>query len=179
MKGFERFVNWFNNRLLRIVSGVFVGIAGVALLSVVLVIISYITLRRLTEFRIYFVEEWSAYAVVLIVYFSITYALMTDAHVAVDVVVRRLPRMMRQISQLLTGLLGMIVVGYLTERSWAFFWIQWESKATSVSLMHTPMWIPTLFVPLGLCLFGLGMLGYNLQKTVELVNDIKAKRNHC
>ena len=177
MRRFEAFVTWFNGRLVTIWSHIYIVIAAIILPSIVLVMAPYVLLRKFTEVKIYFVEEWSAFLVALLVYFSITYALMMKAHIVVDIAVRHLSEGTRLVLELLTGLISTILVGFLLMLSISFFLYNWEENILSMSVTHSPMWIPTLFVPMGLALFVLGILGYSLQKVVELVHYVIDKKN--
>lgn len=167
---FERFVDWFNSKFIATWNRIYIGLAILALTWVVIVVTAYIILRKLTELRIYFVEEWSAFLLVLICYFSITHTLRMRGHIIVDMAVRYLSNMTRCILELITSLISLLLVVYFIQRGISFFWYNLDSHIVSESLVHTPMWIPALFVPVGLVLFALAILGYSLQKVVEIVH---------
>ena len=175
MERFESFVNWYNEKLVGIWTRIFKNLAELALIIIVLMITVYIVLRKFTEIRIYFVEEWSAFLVVLIAYFSIAYTLRMKGHIVVDILVRHFSEMTRRVLELLTGLIAVAVASYLVQRSIAFFLYNWESGIVTQNVNPSPFWIPTLFVPLGLILFTLGLLGYTMQRLVELIHFTQEK----
>ena len=175
MERFESFVGWYNDKLVGIWTLTFKNIAELALVFTVLMITVYVILRRFTEIRIYFVEEWSAFLVVLIAYFSITYALRHGSHIIVEMVVRRFSHKTRRILEFIMGLISVVVVSYLLLLSIKFFIYNWESGVMTQNVNPTPMWIPSLFVPFGLTLFALALLGYTMQRLVELVHIARGK----
>ncbi|MFC1955866.1 TRAP transporter small permease [Chloroflexota bacterium] len=175
MEKFEDFVKWLNEKLDRIASNILVGIAAVVLPIMVLVITIYVILRKFTEVRIYFVEEWTAFLIVLLVYFALGYTFRTKGHVTVDMVVRHLSETKRLVLELISGIVGMILISYFLQRSLSYVIYNLQSSVTSAGSTHTPMWIPSLFVPLGLTAFGLGLLGYSLQKSIEVMKHLRKR----
>jgi len=174
-KFYQRLVKWFNDRLVPDLARSFAWVAGGALIGSVGLITVYIVLRKLALYKVYFVEEWSAYLLVLITYFSLGYTLIKRKHISIDVVVSRLHELPRRVLRVVGGLSGLGVMIYCLKLSISFFIYNLESGVVSLSMIHTPMWIPTLFVPVGLVIFILAILRYSLQNLIELVDYLARK----
>ncbi|MBI2868409.1 MAG: TRAP transporter small permease [Chloroflexi bacterium] len=175
MRRFTVFANWFNDRVVGMLGRLLAVISLALLAAMVLIITVYVVLRKFTEIRIYFVEEWTGFFVVMITYFAATYALTTRGHIIVETVVQHFPPKARRLLELVVGVVGTFIISFMLQRSLSFFLYQIENNIRSWSVMRTPMWIPTIFVPIGLTVFLLGMIGFVMQKVVEVTNPAGEK----
>jgi len=121
----------------------------------------------------YFVEEWSSFGFVLMTFFCAGYVMRKNEFIRMENLVRRLSVTKRKVLELVLGLTAMFVISYFIQRSFSLFLMYWKSGAVSMFATKTPLWIPSMFIPLGLALFDLVMFGYWLQVLVDLVQSIK------
>lgn len=147
------------------VSGIAIAPCAVALAVWVFVFVIYVVGRHFFNMVWLFVEEYTGYWVVFLGYFGLAYALKTGAHIRSDIVTSRLPKKVSNILSIVTGLLALPLVGYLTWRSIGWLAYGIEHGAHAVSTLHTLLWPFYLFVPIGLSLFALVLL-------LKLVRDV-------
>ncbi|MBI2869310.1 MAG: TRAP transporter small permease [Chloroflexi bacterium] len=176
MRRFESFVSWYNDRLIRWITDVLAGTASIALVAVTLMISSYIIIREMTPLKIYFVEEWTEMLTVLIGYFAFAYALRMKRHIIVDMLVRHFPEATRRVLELSTGILGLIAIAFTLQRAISFLQYNWVRHIVYQGVIRTPMWIPSLFIVIGLTVFVLAILGYNMQKIIEFTAFARKKK---
>ena len=119
-----------------------------------------------------FVEEITEFWLVAIGYLSFSYALLKGRHVITDFIVIRLPPTARRILKILTSLLSVLAVSYMTWRAIEWFEKGWERKTVTSSLLQTPFWPFYLIVVIGLFTF---LLGLSLELPLDIVNLIKHK----
>ncbi len=110
--------------------------------------------------------EVSGYALVAIVFLGLAYTLHTERHIKIDLVTRLLPPKLKQILNIFVLILSVVFVIWLTYATWVPVKVNYIQQHTSITSLHTPMWIPYLFVPIGI-----GMLAFGL--AMELINKIR------
>jgi TRAP-type C4-dicarboxylate transport system permease small subunit len=146
-----------------------VSIAAASVVCIGLLVTANTILRYLFDRPWWFVEEYSGYSIVLITFFGLGYAVRKRVHITIDVVVDRLsPRYRTKLAVVTTTAslaVSIIMVKYAL--SLAMGSLQHETRASTVML--TPLWIPQLFVVVGLLVFVLDIAFY-------LVGQIKEAR---
>jgi len=150
-------------------SGIAIAPCVVALVVWVFVFVVYVIGRHFFGMVWLFVEEYTGYWVVFLGYFSLAYALKSGAHIKSDIVTSRLPKRVTSILEIITGLLAIPLVGYLTWRSIGWLAYGVEHEAHAVSSLHTLLWPVYLFVPIGLALFALVLLLKLVRTVIALV----------
>jgi TRAP-type mannitol/chloroaromatic compound transport system permease small subunit len=102
--------------------------------------------------------EWHLYAVAFM--FGLAYAVVTDAHVRVDLISSRLSPAARawiEIAGILVLLLPFIVIVIIY--GWEFFWSSWVRHERSLAPMGLPYrWAIKAVIPLSFILLGLAAL---------------------
>ncbi|MFC1904890.1 TRAP transporter small permease subunit [Chloroflexota bacterium] len=162
--------------ILSVSAGVVAGVATVlmALMITVDIIVRELLVAGYIGFKWPFVvDEWTGYLVVLIGFFALAYTFRAEGHINVDLVVRRLSARARCELAALTSFLSLIVAGYLT-----YLGVLWVKRAVEQNIgsnyiSHTPMWIPSLFVPIGLAIFCLAILLYTVRKVLEAIRSME------
>lgn len=126
------------------------SIAGASLLIVMLMISLNVCLRYFFNKPILVTYEYSTYLFIAIVYFGFAYTTRREAHISVDMVVKRLPKRARNGLEVLTSL---VALGLMS----VYLWFAWDIFRTSVakgyramSVTQTPEWIPQSILVVGL-----------------------------
>lgn len=162
----------------KIINAISIGLvspAVVALVGWVLVMVVCITFRGLFTIDWMFMEEYTGYFLVLVGSFSLLYTLRSEGHISVDVVTRLLPKTARDILHIVSGLLGLVIVGYLTQKGWVWFEYAWENEIVSQFPSSTWQWPVFLLVPLGFASLGLGLLLHVCQGVLRLISGKNTK----
>jgi TRAP-type C4-dicarboxylate transport system permease small subunit len=111
--------------------------------------------------------ETSGYALVAITFLGLAYAQKMGRNIRVEFIIKRLsPRSSEQLHITTLGLFSLFAIWftYYTSGPVAY---NYSHQTISPTVMHTPMWIPYLFVPLGAFILTLELI-------VELINKIRS-----
>jgi len=162
-------------KILQIISSRAVLACVLITLAWVFVFAAYI-ISRFFNLGWLFVEEFTGYWLVLIAYVPLAYALMTDAHIRVEIVSSRLPEKARSILEVCTDTLALIIVAYLLGRSieWLLHGIEYGTRASTAS--NIPLWPIYLLIPIGLTLFSL-MLVVRISRSVTGLMRAKGRES--
>lgn len=130
-------------------------IAGFSLLAMTLMVTMDVTLRYVFNAPTKWANEFSAYLAVLVIFLGISYVLRENAHIRVDVVVRKLPRRAQDWIRVITSviLLGYIII--LFHLTWDVLVMNFAINKSSFTAMDVPVWPIQAFIPLGLAIMGL------------------------
>lgn len=146
------------DRIIRPISAVGAGVSAILIIAASLLIVAYIINRQFIGQVWLFVEEWVGLALVPIAYLAIAYTLRCGAHINVDIVMVKLSPLKRNIVDVLVSLMGLVVLGYMTERSISWFVYVWKSHILSTGPMRTPVWGFSLTMVLGMVMISLEMI---------------------
>jgi TRAP-type C4-dicarboxylate transport system permease small subunit len=148
----------------------FGGGFGAALIVGISVIITVNSFSRYVLGQpLLFVDEYSQYMLVALVYLGMGFTLRAGKHVSADLFIRKLPTRKQEVLNLLTSSFGCIVIWLMFWHSWKAFISVYNDKVVSLTPLETPLWIPHLAVSVGLTLFLLDMfaeLGHGLKRLV-------------
>jgi TRAP-type C4-dicarboxylate transport system permease small subunit len=143
-------------------------------LFMILLVSVYIILREFNVI-ILFVEEWSGYLVVLMGYLSLTYAFKQDAHIQVDIVLKKIPTKAKPILDVVTSFITLALVVWISLQSSLFAVEAMKTGQTSLYVTHTPLWIPRMFVPVGFSLFSVALALATIRKLEALIKSYRIK----
>lgn len=144
-------------------------LTGLAFMITLDIILRELRAAGIIGFNWQFVAEWSTYMVMLVVFWALAYTLRTDGHITVSLLVQRFPHRARNVLALLTATVSEVVLVYMLYRG-----IQWMELSidrnirSSVSIYKTPVWIPNLFIVIGLSLFALAILLHIVRLALEI-----------
>lgn len=151
------------------VSNILAGIAAIALVAWGFVIVVFVIARSVFNMNWMFVEEYSGYCMVLLVSFSLAYALKRGAHISVAVVMKLASVRVQKFLKTFADIIGLIVVIYLTKHGVQWFLYGLESGARSWFPSRTPMWPIYALIPVGFA-------ALSLEFVQQLVTDIRKIR---
>lgn len=115
-----------------------------------------------------FVDEFGAYMFVVIVYMGLGHCARRDKHISVDLVVGRLPTRARDTLTLITLMLTLLLMGIYFKYNWSFFADMVREGRRASTFYAPPLWIPTLFLWLGVGLWGLETIVLIVKKIVAM-----------
>lgn len=143
----------------------FVGAcAGVAILvGITGLILTEIVMRAVWNRSIHIVEEYVSYGLGAMIFLALAQALRAGALVRVDLVVGRLPGMVRRWLEVALALSAAAVVAFLAWYVWISVDRLYQRGTLSVTLARTPMWIPEAVMLAGMGLFVLTAVVYALR----------------
>lgn len=146
-----RFFSHAMNRLTLAAS----DIAGLALLVMTLMVTMDVVLRYGFNAPTKWVNEFSGYLMVVLIFLGLSYALKENAHIRVDFLVVRLPRRIQDWMKVIASTLLLVYTMILFYLNWHFFVESFAFQTTSRTSMDVIVWPAQLFMPLGLAILGL------------------------
>ena len=159
------------DKVLASMSSIGAGMGVVAMVIMVVVITVNVVVRKTLDWAWLYVEEYSGYLLVLIVYLGLAYALRMGKHIRVELLVRRLPPKVRQYLELATTLICLVTLCYLLMKSIDYFLFSLEWGVKSEWYSESIMWPFHLLVPIGLAMFILGMAWHFIQLVVTRAKE--------
>jgi len=154
-------------RLMDIIAKVTVAPCIIILVMWVFLVTYYVMGRKYLGLQWMFVEEFTGYIMIFITFFAQAYAYKIDAHINVDLVVKRLTNKGRSILDLVTTVFTFLIVCYLIWRSIDWFNYGFEHHIMSSNL-HIQLWPSYLTVTIGLSLLALQIALDFCLKVIEL-----------
>jgi len=136
------------------------AIAGRIFIFLLMLLITVDITGRYFGYPTMVAHEMSAYLLVAICFIGLAYALRTGTHIEVTVVRDRLSPKVRWVLMIVTSCIATIFCGWLT---WVTLNVTIENltqNTTSITIIHTPLWIPQSFISLGLAMI-----------TIELITE--------
>ena len=103
--------------------------------------------------------EFSGYMLVAITYIGLTWTQKEDKHIRVSVVTSKFSTKIRKYLSLAVSIVSIIFIAWLV---WATLMPVVKLHAmgvVSLTLFATPLWIPYMFVPIGLGMLAIQLLG--------------------
>ena len=140
------------------ISSVLVSTAAVVLVGWVIVFVVYIIARAVFNVGWMFVEEYTEYFMVLVIFFALLYTLRTEGHMKVNIITKVLPKRIRGKLEVVTTFLSLIVVVYMTHKATLWFWHGVVDNVHAPFRSNTLLWPIYLLPPIGLAALSLGLL---------------------
>jgi len=144
------------------------GITGAIFIFLMTLLITVDVLGRAVGMPTYVADEMSGYLLVGIVFLGLAYTQRKGKHIQITILTNRLSPRKQELLQIAILMVVLIFIGWLT---WATFGPAIQNyvvKATSLTIVATPLWIPWLFIPLGLVMLTIELM-------VELVKAIRPR----
>jgi TRAP-type C4-dicarboxylate transport system permease small subunit len=147
-------------------------LAGIIMVYMVLHIVFEIALRAFFSSSTYVLDEFVAYATAAVTFLAMPHAMRKGSLIRVGIVLNRL----RGIPRLIIEVFGLSVTLLVSWFIIYFFWIKifWRDiirGRVSNSIAEIPLWIPEVFVILGLVLFSFQVLVMLLKIVFEGMDD--------
>jgi len=125
-----------------------------ALVVVTAVLVSMeVLLRKLTRVSVSFTHELSGYALAIVFALSLAYALMSKAHIRIDVLYLGAAARIRRLLDILALLLLNVFSFVLVDAAWDIFALSYARDSISNTTLATPLWIPQGVWLIGLIVF--------------------------
>lgn len=112
-------------------------------------------------------DEISGYMLVLASTWGFAYALRTDAHVRIDVLLPYMPRPVRAAMDFLALAVMAFFACLFAWRCWLLVLDSWETGIRSSTYLLTPLWVPQVILAVGFSLLALTAVAMALSLVVE------------
>jgi len=136
-------------RLVYGTNGAMAIIGGAGALILVALTTMEVVKRYFLNMPTAWVLEISEYFIILVAFFGMAYALQVGAHVMVDIIYRRYPRLGKRTADLIVGVLSLVFWALLTGTALRQSLIYLERNARSETLLAVPQFYPMLPIVVG------------------------------
>jgi C4-dicarboxylate transporter, DctQ subunit len=144
-------------------------IGAIFLLAAALVTTEGVLVRKVLGWSTTWQIELSVFLLMYACFVGAAFAQMGEHHLNIDLLIIYLPPRIRETLLIITGILSCVICVVIAWYAWPMWWDAVLLNEHSESLWGPPMWIPYLFLPLGLTLLF-------LQSVVQIRRRIIALR---
>jgi TRAP-type C4-dicarboxylate transport system permease small subunit len=128
--------------------------AGGAALTLTAILVTFdVFSRKFIGWTLGGSDEITGYVFAAATTWAYSYCLLHRANVRIDAIYNWLPRWFRASLDLVSIVMLLIFVGFLTERAFNTFYESFVNNTISITPMKTPLWIPQAFWVAGLVFF--------------------------
>ncbi|WP_414475490.1 TRAP transporter small permease [Microvirga sp. M2] len=124
-------------------------IGGLFLSLSVLLVVGEILSRHLLSYSMVGSDEIAAYAVIWSVFFTASMAVKKNIHVRIDVIFTIIPPSLAKYVDAIGTAFSILFTAYLTWSGLALVEESWILGEVTMTMLHLPLWIPHLIVPIG------------------------------
>jgi len=127
-------------------------IAALSLVAAALIVTEAVIVRKLLGISTIWQIEASVYLLIFTVFVGAPFVQKNEHHLNVDLVIIHLSPRTREITLIIVSILSCMLTAILAWYAWPMWWETVVNNEHSESLWGPPLWIPTLFLPLGMTL---------------------------
>ncbi len=141
------------------------GLLGAfALLAAALIVTEGVVIRKVLGCSTTWQIELSVFLLIYACFVGAAYAQINEHHLNVDLMIIHLSPRVREIVLLICAIISAFVCLVLAAYSWPMWWESLVRNEHTESLWGPPLWIPYLFLPLGMTLLFLQYLVHIARK---------------
>ncbi len=146
------------------------GLFGaLSLLAAALVTTEGVMVRKILGWSTIWQIEFSVFLLMYACFVGAAFGQMHERHLNIDLLIIYLPPRIREILLICAGIASCVVCVAIAIHAWPMWWSAVAANEHSESLWGPPLWIPYLFLPLGVTLV-------LLQSVVQIRNKIQNLR---
>lgn len=145
-------------RIISFLSALGFWISGIAVLFMILLISVEVVGRRVLNFSTLVADEFSGYLLVVITFMGAAYTLKTGGFTRMELVYNLFKARGRWIIDLLFSLVSLVFLIILDYWLWVHIISIYRSDMASSSILQTPLYIPKLFMGLGVTFLALEVI---------------------
>ncbi len=151
-------------------------VAALCLVAAALIVTEAVIVRKLLGVSTIWQIEASVFLLIFTVFVGAPFVQKNEHHLNVDLVIIHLSPRTREITLIVVSIFTCILTAILAWYAWPMWWETVINNEHSESLWGPPLWIPFLFLPLGMTLLFLQYIVYIWRKIERLrQGDIDAQ----
>jgi len=136
------------------------AVSGFVVLAMVFVIAANTVLRYGFNTSWTFVEEYTAYGLVVMTFLPLAWTLKEKGHISIELLVNKLSLRTAARLNALTGAISAVVVVVMLVYGWQLMAQNYQRGVNAATYTMTPLWIPQAFIVAGLALFAIEIVAY-------------------
>jgi TRAP-type C4-dicarboxylate transport system permease small subunit len=127
-------------------------VAALCLVAAALIVTEAVIVRKLLGISTIWQIEASVFLLIFTVFVGASFVQKNEHHLNVDLVIIHLSPRTREITLIVVSIISCILTAILAWYAWPMWWETVVQNEHSESLWGPPLWIPFLFLPLGMTL---------------------------
>ena len=143
-------------------------VAALCLVAAALIVTEAVIVRKLLGISTIWQIEASVFLLIFTVFVGAPFVQKNEHHLNVDLVIIHLSPRTREITLIVVSIISCILTAILAWYAWPMWWETVIHNEHSESLWGPPLWIPYLFLPLGMTLLFLQYIVYIWRKIERL-----------
>jgi C4-dicarboxylate transporter, DctQ subunit len=146
----------------------FAFLGGVVTLVITLLISYDVLMRYFFDAPQLFVDELASYLQILIIFGGLAYTFISGGHVRVDLLTANISPVRRARLRVVTLFIGCVLILIVT-------WVTLQTTLTAIdygrlsAVMLYPLWLPMIFIPIGLVLLAAAMIAALVRQVRRLL----------
>jgi len=157
--------------IISLLSTIGMYISGVGIFVMSLLITIEIAGRYVLGFSLLVADEWSGYLLVIVTFLGLAYTMRAKGFMQMELLTKRLAPRKRNLLTVFLVIVALIYSILIEYRLILIAWSSYSTKYVSVSMAQTPLFIPQLFMPLGMMLLILELLREGFQSLHAVITD--------
>ena len=142
--------------------------AALCLVGAAIIVTEAVVVRKILGISTIWQIEASVFLLIFVVFAGAPFVQKNEHHLNVDLVIIHLSPRTREIILIIVSIISCLIAAILAWYAWPMWWETVVGNQHSESLWGPPLWIPYLFLPLGMTLLFLQYIVYIRDKIVNL-----------
>lgn len=163
MKRLGKMFTWIVNALTNMTG----WIAALCLVAAAIIVTEAVIVRKIFGISTIWQTEASVFLLIFVVFTGAPFVQKNEHHLNVDLVVIHLSPKTRDLTIIVVSIISCILTCVLAWYAWPMWWEAVVNNEHSESLWGPPLWIPYLFLPLGMTVLFLQYVIYIRNKIVS------------
>lgn len=143
-------------------------IAALSLVAAAIIVTECVIVRKVFGVSTIWQIEASVFLLILVVFTGAAFVQKNEHQLNVDLVIIHLSPKTREVTLIIVSIISCILALILAWYAWPMWWEALVNNEHSESLWGPPLWIPYLFLPLGMTLLFLQYIVYIGDKIIAL-----------
>jgi TRAP-type C4-dicarboxylate transport system permease small subunit len=142
--------------------------ASLCLVAAAIIVTEGVVVRKILGISTIWQIEASVFLLIFVVFAGAPFVQKNERHLNVDLVIIHLSPRTREIVLIIVSIISCLMAAVLGWYAWPMWWEAVVGNQHTESLWGPPLWIPYLFLPLGMTLLFLQYIVYIRDKIVNL-----------
>jgi TRAP-type C4-dicarboxylate transport system permease small subunit len=142
--------------------------AAISLVAAAITVTEAVIVRKIFGVSTVWQIEASVFLLIFTVFVGAPFVQKNEHHLNVDLVIIHLSPRTREITLIIVSIISCLLAALLAWYAWPMWWESVVNNDHSESLWGPPLWIPYLFLPLGMTLLFLQYIIYIHEKITAL-----------
>lgn len=142
--------------------------AALSLVAAAIIVTEAVIVRKIFGVSTVWQIEASVFLLIFTVFAGAPFVQKNEHHLNVDLVIIHLSPRTREITLIIVSIISCLLAALLAWYAWPMWWEAVVNNEHSESLWGPPLWIPYLFLPLGMTLLFLQYIVYIHEKITTL-----------